>query len=184
MKIKNMRSFTVFLIAFVAGMALMKFFQEQRNSTTDSEEMLGKVQQEILVTEKVLEGWENNATFSPAENSTHSTKDISDWTDEKWVIAYLKEHQKLPDFYLTKSKARQKGWQANQGNLCEVLPGHAIGGDYFNNREGKLPKKGGRKYFEADVNYNCGRRNADRIVYSNDGLIYLTKDHYKTFQKQ
>lgn len=110
--------------------------------------------------------------------------EIWDLTDEKIIIPYLKKHQRLPDYYITKGEARKLGWVASDGNLCEVLPGKAIGGDRFGNREGKLPKKTGRQYFEADLNYNCGRRNADRVVYSNDGLIYLTKDHYKTFQKQ
>lgn len=113
-----------------------------------------------------------------------NSDEIWDLTDEKIVIPYLKKHQRLPDYYITKGEARKLGWVARDGNLCEVLPGKAIGGDRFGNREGKLPKKSGRQYFEADLNYNCGRRNADRVVYSNDGLIYLTKDHYKTFQKQ
>src|SRR5690625_2485627 len=105
-------------------------------------------------------------------------------TDEKIVITYLKKHQRLPDYYITKGEARKLGWVARDGNLCEVLPGKAIGGDRFGNREGKLPKKSGRQYFEADLNYNCGRRNTDRVVYSNDGIINHTKDHYKNIQKQ
>jgi len=57
----------------------------------------------------------------------------------------------------------------------------SIGGDSFGNREGILPKKEGRKWFECDINYEGGYRGAERIVYSNDGLIYYTNDHYKTF---
>lgn len=113
-----------------------------------------------------------------------NSDEIWDLTDEKIVIPYLKKHQRLPYYYITKNEARKLGWIASEGNLCEALPGKAIGGDRFGNREGKLPKKSGRLYFEADLNYKCGRRNADRVVYSNDGLIFLTKDHYKTFQKQ
>ncbi|MGS0749135.1 ribonuclease domain-containing protein [Halpernia sp. GG3] len=62
------------------------------------------------------------------------------------------------------------------------MPGKAIGGDYFNNREKQLPSN--EKYFEADVNYKCGSRNSDRIIYTKSGEVYLTTDHYKSFQKQ
>ncbi len=118
------------------------------------------------------------------ENSKQyeSALEIDELTEESKVINYVKTHHELPDFYLTKSEARRKGWVASEGNLCEVLPGKAIGGDKFSNRERKLPQ--GNKYFEADVNYTCGRRNADRIVFTKQGEVWLTHDHYKTFQKQ
>ncbi|MCO5247466.1 MAG: ribonuclease [Chitinophagales bacterium] len=110
--------------------------------------------------------------------------EILELTKEEIVVAYLKEHHRLPDYYITKSEAQKRGWIASSGNLCEVLPGRAIGGDTFGNRERLLPMQSGRKYFEADINYNCGTRNADRLVFSNDNLIFITKDHYQTFQKQ
>jgi len=62
-----------------------------------------------------------------------------------------------------------------------VLPGRAIGGDRFSNRERRLPMQAGRQWYEADVNYNCGHRDADRLLYSSDGLIFLTTDHYRSF---
>lgn len=110
--------------------------------------------------------------------------DIDHLTSEEVVVAYLKKHQKLPDYYITKAKARKQGWVASKGNLCDVLPGQAIGGDHFQNRERKLPNKSGRKWFEADLNYMCNNRNADRVVFSNDGLIFVTFDHYKSFHKR
>ncbi|MFY1047359.1 ribonuclease domain-containing protein [Chryseobacterium sp. GP-SGM7] len=103
-------------------------------------------------------------------------------TNENTVISYVKQNHQLPEYYLTKNAAKNQGWNPSQGNLCEVLPGKAIGGDYFGNREGKLPKD--EKYFEADVNYNCGNRNADRIIFTKNGEVYLTKDHYKSFEKK
>lgn len=106
---------------------------------------------------------------------------IDELTEEKRIIAYLKTYNELPNYYITKKEAQQKGWLPSQGNLCKVLPFMAIGGDRFMNREGKLPTQKGRLYFEADINYNCGQRNADRLVYSNDGLIFITHDHYQTF---
>ncbi len=109
---------------------------------------------------------------------------IDKLTSEEVVVPYVKKHQKLPDCYITKNEARKQGWIAAEGNLCEVLPGKAIGGDVFSNREGNLPSSGNRKWYEADLNYKCGRRNTDRLLYSNDGLIYVTHDHYKTFERQ
>lgn len=99
------------------------------------------------------------------------------------LAAYLKEHGSLPDHYLTKAQAREKGWVPEQGNLHEVAPGMSIGGDRFYNREGRLPDQPGRKWYEADVNYESGHRGPDRIVYSSDGLIYKTEDHYNTFEQ-
>lgn len=105
-------------------------------------------------------------------------------TSEGIVISYIKANGKLPDYYITKKEARDNGWNAAEGNLCDVLPGKAIGGDVFTNREGNLPEKAGRRWFEADLNYNCGRRNADRLLFSSDGLIFVTRDHYKTFEEK
>ncbi|CCV28365.1 putative ribonuclease [Yersinia enterocolitica (type O:9) str. YE212/02] len=106
---------------------------------------------------------------------------IEQLTQHQQVVKYLQSHHRLPDFYITKQQAREKGWNPKEGNLCKVLPGKAIGGDRFSNRERQLPKAKGRNWREADVNYRCGHRGSDRLLYSNDGLIYLTQDHYKHF---
>lgn len=117
-------------------------------------------------------------------NTGNSTAQLSidQLTEEKTVISYVKQNHKLPDYYITKNEARQQGWNPSKGNLCDVLPGKAIGGDKFGNRERSLPE--GEKYYEADVNYNCGSRNADRIIFTKNGDVYLTKNHYKSFEKQ
>ena len=107
---------------------------------------------------------------------------IEELTKETKVISYVKSNHKLPDFYITKSEAKNKGWNPSKGNLCEVLQGKAIGGDKFSNREKSLPN--GEQYFEADVNYNCGNRGAERIVFTKNGDVWLTKNHYKSFEKQ
>lgn len=108
---------------------------------------------------------------------------IDEKTQANKVADYLQQHARLPDFYISKKEARAKGWNAKAGNLCDVLPGRAIGGDRFMNREKQLPEEAGRQWFEADVNYQCGHRGSDRLLYSNDGLIYLTTDHYRTMQR-
>lgn len=113
-----------------------------------------------------------------------NNEDISKLTSESIVVPYVKKNHRLPDYYITKSDARRQGWNAGKGNLCDVLPGRAIGGDVFINREGQLPEPTGSKWYEADLNYDCGRRNADRLVFSDDGTVYVTHDHYKTFEKQ
>lgn len=109
---------------------------------------------------------------------------IDELTATAVVVPYVKEHKRLPDYYITKNEARHQGWNPAAGNLCDILPGRAIGGDVFSNREGRLPKEKGRKWFEADLNYNCGNRNADRLLFSSDGLVYITTDHYQTFIQQ
>lgn len=114
--------------------------------------------------------------YSPGQES------IDQLTEGRRVIQYVKQNHHLPDYYLTKNEARKQGWNPAKGNLCEVAPGKAIGGDRFGNREKILPA--GAEYFEADVNYHCGNRQADRIVFTLDGEVYLSKNHYKSFEKQ
>ena len=94
----------------------------------------------------------------------------------------LNEFGHLPENYITKKEAQSLGWNSKEGNLDEVAPGKSIGGDYFGNYEGALPEADGRTYHECDIDYEGGRRNAKRIVYSDDGLIYYTEDHYETFE--
>lgn len=117
-------------------------------------------------------------TTAPQSDTTTPPTGIDNSPES--VAAYLKEHGKLPDYFVTKKEAEAAGWVPSKGNLWEVLPGHVIGGDRFGNREGKLPKG---KYRECDVNYSGGRRGAERIVFSEDGAIYYTKDHYNTFER-
>ena len=99
------------------------------------------------------------------------------------VAAYLQEYHHLPDNYLTKNEAYDLGWDPDEGNLWDVADGMSIGGDKFGNREGLLPKESGRQYYECDIDYEGGYRNGKRIVYSNDGLIYYTEDHYESFEE-
>ncbi|CAQ85783.1 MULTISPECIES: ribonuclease domain-containing protein [Photorhabdus] len=121
------------------------------------------------------------AQTTETDNSTSAIQRIDRLTEQNEVAAYLRQNNKLPDLYITKKQARDLGWNAKLGNLCQILPGRAIGGDKFANREKKLPIKPKRQWFEADVNYRCGHRGSDRLLYSSDGLIYLTLDHYKSF---
>ena len=99
------------------------------------------------------------------------------------VAEYIHLYEKLPSNYLTKKQAMELGWDSSKGNLWDVTDKGIIGGDKFGNREGLLPKEKGRIWYECDVNYEGEFRGGERIVYSNDGLIFYTKDHYKTFEQ-
>lgn len=110
-----------------------------------------------------------------SESSAYSSKDE--------VAEYLHEFGHLPPNYLTKKEAQNLGWVASKGNLWEVAPGKSIGGDRFGNREGLLPEAPGRKYYECDIDFDGSYRNAKRIIYSNDGLIFYTEDHYESFRQ-
>ena len=88
---------------------------------------------------------------------------------------------RLPNYYVTKNVAYAAGWKRNHKQLDDVLPGKMIGGDIFANSSSKLPSAPGRIWREADINYVGGGRNSQRILYSNDGLVFVTYDHYQTF---
>lgn len=118
-----------------------------------------------------------------SQTETLSNRDISVLTQQQKVADYLHQHQRLPAYYLRKNEARKQGWDPASGNLCNILPGRAIGGDHFSNRENVLPDQPGRRWFEADVNYQCGHRGSDRMLYSSDGLIYVTHDHYRHMEQ-
>lgn len=104
------------------------------------------------------------------------------YTSKEEVAAYIYEYGHLPDNFITKKEAKALGWVSKEGNLAEVAPGMSIGGDYFGNYEGLLPEEDGRDYYECDIDSDGGYRGAKRIVFSNDGLIYYTEDHYESFE--
>ena len=94
---------------------------------------------------------------------------------------YFFEHGELPENFIRKQEAERLGWDNRYNYVSDVAPGKSIGGDYFGNYERLLPVVKGRKYYEADCFYNGGKRNAFRIIFSNDGHVWYTEDHYNTF---
>lgn len=96
------------------------------------------------------------------------------------VSLYLRLYGELPSNFITKEEATAMGWSGGSPDVD--FPGYAIGGDVFGNYEGLLPKAPGRIYRECDID-TLGReyRGAKRLVYSNDGLIFFTEDHYDSF---
>lgn len=110
---------------------------------------------------------------APEENGSYDSRDD--------VALYLHLYGELPDNYITKNEARDLGWEG--GSVEDYAPGKCIGGDSFGNREGQLPAANGRTWHECDIDtLGENSRGAKRIVYSNDGLIYYTDDHYESFE--
>ena len=102
------------------------------------------------------------------------------YTTKEDVSLYIYTYGCLPDNFVTKKTARTWGWEG--GGLDPYLEGGCIGGDRFGNHEGLLPEKDGRTYTECDIDtMHATSRGAKRIVFSNDGLIYYTDDHYESF---
>lgn len=120
------------------------------------------------------------ATADPKGN-TESLDANGSYDSMEDVALYIHTYGELPDNYMTKDEARDLGW--NGGSLERYAPGMCIGGDRFSNWEGQLPKANGRVWTECDVDtLGESSRGAKRIVFSNDGLIYYTDDHYENFQ--
>lgn len=110
--------------------------------------------------------------------------DVNGWyTSKEDVSLYIDTYGELPNNFITKAEAIALGWDSQEGNLWDVADGMSIGGDKFGNREGLLPKAEGRIYYECDIDYEGGYRNKKRIVFSNDGLIFYTEDHYMNFEE-
>lgn len=122
-----------------------------------------------------------NANVSANSNKLKIDKN-GKYSDKESVAKYIYQYKTLPSNYITKGEAKKLGWQT-KGTLDKVAPGRSIGGDRYGDYENKLPKASGRKWTECDIDYVKGNRNAKRIIFSNDGLIYYTNDHYKTFTK-
>lgn len=127
---------------------------------------------------------EETEADSPEAEISEETEIQEDgtYTSKEEVAEYIYLYGHLPDNFITKKEAKALGWVSSEGNLAEVAPGKSIGGDYFGNFEGNLPKKKGREYHECDIDSDGGYRGAKRLVFSNDGLIYYTEDHYNTFE--
>ena len=113
------------------------------------------------------------------ETDGYLDKDGS-YTSKEDIMNYLIEYGQLPNNFITKKEAKKLGWSG--GSLEPYAPGKCIGGDYFGNYEKVLPVVSGRTYHECDIDtLNAKSRGAKRIIYSDDGQIYYTDNHYKSF---
>jgi hypothetical protein len=119
------------------------------------------------------------APAPPALTGFAATAGLRDVAGFVETIDSLRTTHRLPDRYVTKDAAKAHGWHG--GGLCVVWPGHVIGGDEFHNFGRKLPDAPGRVWHEVDLDGDCRSRGAKRLIFSSDGLIYLTVDHYNSF---
>lgn len=154
MKVKKYFSYLLVLILLI--FAGLRFGQ---NNNTD------------INNNKKIEIEENNSKTITKDGSYYSLEDVCE---------YLVKYKRLPNNYLTKKEAKDLGRIPKEGNLWEVTDRGVIGGDYFGNFEGRLPEG---DYKEADVNYEGGKRNGERIIFDDDINIYYTKDHYESFER-
>lgn len=133
-------------------------------------------------TEKATEKATEEATVpetDPAESEETLPED-GEYDSRDEVALYLRLYGHLPSNYITKKEAEKLGWSG--GGLDRYAPGKSIGGTRFGNYEGRLPEAPGREYYECDIGTRGkSSRGAKRIVWSNDGLIYYTDDHYESF---
>lgn len=121
------------------------------------------------------------STDSPSDEGKELDENES-YTSKDDLALYIHTFGHLPNNFIKKKEAEALGWSG--GPVDRVLPGMCIGGDYFGNYEGLLPKAKGRRWTECDVN-TLGKksRGNERIIFSNDGLIYYTGDHYESFEQ-
>ena len=135
--------------------------------------------------ENKQQGSQSETIKSDSKNTdsskTEDAKNKKIINDFQGVADYIHKNGTLPENFITKAQADKLGWKPGD-DLNKVAPGKSIGGDIFKNAEKSLPDAANRIWHECDINYNGGHRGDDRILYSNDGLIYSTSDHYKTFK--
>lgn len=154
--------------------------------TAEDVELATDVLTAVLETELEDESYSEDSYSD--RDGTEESEDFSEisengcYTSKEDVSAYLVLYGHLPSNFITKKEAKKLGWISSEGNLDEVAPGMSIGGDYFGNHEGLLPEADDRDYYECDIDFDGTYRNAKRIVFSNDGLIYYTDDHYESFE--
>lgn len=126
-----------------------------------------------------------STTAVPAQTEEQPFDDLGiredgEYTQKDELALYIHLFGHLPGNFVTKDEAEAAGWTG--GAVGKVLPGKSIGGDRYYNREGLLPKASGRVWTECDVGDRRNTRGGERIVFSNDGLIYYSPDHYDSFE--
>ena len=174
---KKLHTLLSFLLISVLSLSLLT------GCTQEDAELALDVLNAVLESEVEEEISEETADVTTEEEISESTvSEDGTYTTKEEVAEYLYLYGHLPSNFITKKEAKKLGWVSSEGNLDEVAPGMSIGGDYFGNYEGNLPEVDGRDYYACDIDFDGTDRNAKRIVYSNDGLIYYTEDHYESFE--
>ena len=172
---KWLQYFLASLLIFVLTIAGCGAVEEKDNGNTGDTAVSKTVESEpdTLPEEASEPDTPPEEASEPAEDGVYSSKDD--------VAQYIHIYGHLPSNFITKKDAEKLGWQG--GSLEPYAPGKCIGDSHFGNYEGILPEKEGRTYTECDIDtLGADKRGAKRIVFSNDGLIYYTEDHYESFE--
>lgn len=197
--LKSFKKLQALLLALVLSLTLTACSEEVTNAVVDevadivAQEVLDALAEEDTAAEELPDSAEapvpENAEVSapgedcPNEGESEETAVIDEdgyYTTKEDVALYLYTYGHLPDNFITKKEAEALGWSG--GGLDDYAYGYCIGGNRFGNYEGLLPEADGRTYTECDIDtMHASKRGAKRIVFSNDGLIYYTDDHYENF---
>ena len=176
---------TLLLIFTLSGCKNSRNEQTQSSSapTISSVESFSSGTAESSSSSSVTESSSAEITEESLPESSQENTPIDEdgnYTSKDDVALYIHTYGHLPNNFITKSEAEKLGWSG--GSLEPYAAGKCIGGSRFGNYEGLLPKKSGRVYTECDIDtLGKNSRGAKRIVFSNDGLIYYTEDHYESF---
>ena len=181
---KNFRFYAIVLLLAVA--ALGYFLGGQDSAVLDTAVDILEVMDVEAAPLSASSGSHSKPAAKPAQSSRDQADELSveedGWYYSKEEVAlYIHTYGRLPDNFVSKREAEEAGWEG--GSVQRYIPGAASGGSRFGNYEGLLPKAKGRTWTECDINTDGKRsRGAERIVFSNDGLIYYTPDHYESFE--
>ena len=200
--LKQFKKIQVFLLALILSLTMTACSEEVTNAIVDEvvdiavSEVVDVLTEEDAAAEEVPDAAEDPAPEEdasapvesepapeeeapPAEEEPAIAED-GFYTTKEDVALYIYTYGHLPENFITKKGAESLGWSG--GGLDDYAYGYCIGGNRFGNYEGLLPEADGRKYTECDIDtMHASKRGAKRIVFSNDGLIYYTDDHYESF---
>lgn len=145
-------------------------------------QQISEIQNEEISDQNLNEQKDNFSTEKTQHSKNNILEENKYYYSKDDVALYIHTYNRLPKNFITKKEARSLGWEG--GSVEKFAQGKCIGGDRFYNNEEILPVKSGRTYTECDID-SLGKnsRGAKRIVFSNDGLIFYTENHYETFEE-
>lgn len=145
-------------------------------------QQISEIQNEEISDQNLNEQKENFSTEKTQHSKNNILEENKYYYSKDDVALYIHTYNRLPKNFITKKEARSLGWEG--GSVEKFAQGKCIGGDRFYNNEEILPVKSGRTYTECDIDtLGKNSRGAKRIVFSNDGLIFYTENHYETFEE-
>ena len=145
-------------------------------------QQISEIQNEEISDQNLNEQKDNFSTEKTQHSKNNILEENKYYYSKNDVALYIHTYNRLPKNFITKKEARSLGWEG--GSVEKFAQGKCIGGDRFYNNEEILPVKSGRTYTECDIDtLGKNSRGAKRIVFSNDGLIFYTENHYETFEE-